>query len=140
MAETSKTRQAVYAVLFVAIASLAVYRLVFGSAGPGEKLPNTPESAQPFICRNCGHVFELTPRQRAEAMARGGRIERDEETATRRVFLPCPACDAVEAVVARRCPHCGRPFMGLDKDGHRHVMCPQCEAASSDAPRIGGDR
>ena len=126
MAETSKSKRIVYWVLFVAIGSFAVYRLVFGG-GVSEELPDTPESAQDYICRNCGEVFSLTPKQRAELMEKGGRVERGEMTPVRHLMLPCPSCGAVEVVVARTCPQCGRPFARTDKDGERHAMCPDCE-------------
>jgi Fe2+ or Zn2+ uptake regulation protein len=131
MAKPSRTKQVVYWVLFLVVSCIAVYRLVFGAGGPIDDLPDTPESAQAFICRDCGHVFSVTPRQRAELMSEGGRVVREEMTAVRRMKLPCPACKAVEAVVARTCPHCGTQFLQTDKNGQRHVKCPDCEAQRS---------
>ncbi|UCG17662.1 MAG: hypothetical protein JSV19_06460 [Phycisphaerales bacterium] len=131
MAKPSKAKQAVYWVLFVVIGSVAVYRLVLGAGGPLDDLPDTPEFAQAFICRDCGHAFSLTPRQRAELMSEGGRVEREEMTAVRQAKLPCPVCKAVEAVVAGTCPQCGKPFLQTDKDGRRHVKCPDCEGQRS---------
>ncbi|HUU83623.1 MAG TPA: hypothetical protein VM243_08980 [Phycisphaerae bacterium] len=131
MAEKSRSRKAVYWTLFLLCSAVAVWRIVLATDGGSAQLPDTPESAQPFICRECGHVFSLTPRGRTELMTRRGRIVREEMTAVRRTLLPCPACGAVEAVVGRTCPNCGRPFVGTDQDGGRHLRCPDCEAADA---------
>lgn len=131
MTKPSRAKQAVYWILFLVIGFVAVYRLVLGAGGPLKDLPDTPESAQAFICRDCGHAFSLTPRQRAELMSKGGRVVREEMTAVRQMKLPCPACKAVEAIVARKCQQCGKPFLQTDKDGQRHVKCPDCEAQRS---------
>ena len=131
MAEASRFKKTVYWALFVLLSSLALLRFVFATDDKPPRLPDTPESAQAFICRQCGHVFSLTPRARTELMTQGGRIVREEMTAVRRTFLPCPACGVVEAVAARTCPICGQPFVGTDREGGRHLRCPDCEAADA---------
>lgn len=134
MAEASRSRKALYWALFVIFLSVAVLRFMLATNEELTRLPDTPESAQPFICRQCGHAFSLTPRARVELMARGGRVVREEMTAVRRTLLPCPVCGAVEVVVARTCPVCRQPYVGTDRDGRQHAMCPECETAEARQP------
>ena len=134
MADASKAKRAVCWVVFGIVICIAVYRLVQVTAGPLAQMPDTPESAQVFICRECGHTFSLTPRERAELMAKGGAVDRGEMTPVRRVRLPCPACNAIEVIVARRCPRCGKPYARTGKDGQVHLLCPDCEASRSRPP------
>jgi hypothetical protein len=136
MTEASRFKKTLFWTLFVLFSSVAILRLVFATDDKLARLPDTPESAQAFICRQCQQVFSLTPRQRTELMTQGGRVVHQEMTVVRRVLLPCPACGAVELVVARACPICGRAYLGTDQDGHQHIMCPDCEAAD----RLRGER
>ena len=140
MAEPSRSRKALYWALFVIFLSVAVLRFMLATNDELAQVPDTPESAQPYICRQCGHVFSLTPRARVELMAHGGRVVREEMTSVRRTLLPCPACGAVEAVVARTCPDCGQPYVATDRDGRRHAMCPECEAAEARQPEANRPR
>jgi hypothetical protein len=116
-------------VVFAVLASLAVYRFVSATGSESARMPDTPESAQTYVCRECGHVFTLTPQARAELMARGGQVVREEMTAVRRALLPCPSCGAVQAVLARTCPICQSPYASTDRQGREHTKCPKCEAA-----------
>ncbi len=139
MSEMSRTRQVCYWVVFVCVAGASIYGFVRGNRGPLAQMPDTPESAQEFICRECDHVFSVTPRRRAELLSEGGRVQREEMTPVRRLYLPCPECGAAEAVVARRCPECDQPFARTGLDGRRHVACSDCEANRPITTSTSGD-
>ncbi len=134
MGKTSRVRQTVYGLLVLGIGGVAVYRLAFGGDALRDDLPDTPESAQPFVCLECGHAFNITPRQRMNLLQQGGRIDRDEMTARRTQYLPCPACGKTAAVPGAPCPQCGKPFVRRTPDGQRHVACPGCEAGRPSRP------
>ena len=131
MVDRLQTRKVVCLAIFGICASVAVLRFISADQDPLAQMPDTPESAQAFICRDCGQVFSLTPRARTELLASGGRIVREEMTAVRRTLLPCPKCGKVQAVVARTCPSCRSPFVGTDQEGGQHLACPDCEAAEA---------
>ncbi len=140
MADLSQTRKVVCLAIFGICASVAVLRFMSADEDLLARMPDTPESAQAFICRDCGHVFSLTPRARTELLASGGRIIREEMTAVRRTLLPCPACSKVQVVVARTCPSCQNPFVGTDREGGHHLACPDCEAAEAQNASRGRTR
>ena len=128
MAEPARVKQIVLWAVFVLLTSLVIYRLISTSGGPLAEMPDTPESAQAFVCRECGHLFYVTPRQRAKLMAQGGDVERAAATSARKIVLPCPACGQVAAGVAGTSPQCGRPYLRTGKGGTRHRLCPDCRA------------
>ncbi|MBN1510946.1 MAG: hypothetical protein JXB13_02945 [Phycisphaerae bacterium] len=134
MAKASRVRQFAYGLLVLGIGGVAVYRLAFGGDALRDKLPDTPESAQLFVCLECGHAFNVTPRERMTLLQEGGRIERDEMTTQRTQYLPCPACGKTAAVPGAICPRCGKPFVRRTPDGRRHVACPNCEAGRPSRP------
>ena len=131
MAELSRVRRGVYWAAVAVFAILLIYRWVSTSAGPLAEMPDTPEYAQAFVCRQCEQVFQVTPRERARLMAGSGSVERSAVTSTRKILLPCPACRQVAAVVAGSCARCGQPFLRTDQDGKRHPLCRDCRGERS---------
>jgi hypothetical protein len=139
MARTPSSKQFVYGTLITVLLAVAVYQLVGAFADPITKMPDTPELAQDYICRRCGEVFTLTPRERAEWLSRGAEFARDEEmTPVRHLRMRCPSCDHFEVVVARSCPGCGQAFARIDVSGERHTLCAACKADKrSESSRTG---
>ncbi len=132
----SRTKQIVYGGLIAAVTAVVVYHVVGGARGPLAEMPDTPESAQVFICSACGKVFTLTPRERAKLMASSPATQAEDGSRGRSLRLPCPACGKTAAAVAASCPVCGRPYLRVGNDGQLHSRCPPCEAGrgKSDKP------
>lgn len=96
------------------------------------QLPNTKDSAQLYICEQCGHVLNLTPRQLDELIEQTNRMNLEmpssEGLAVRKMMiLACPACKQRAVVSAARCPRCQNPFALMTSDGVRHEVCKDCE-------------
>ncbi|HEY3243152.1 MAG TPA: hypothetical protein VGM03_07355 [Phycisphaerae bacterium] len=143
MAESSKTKQTVYGIGLLALLALAGFFFYRNTRGPISAMPNTEESAQVFICRECQHVERLTARQQAQAMAAAGEeaSKRGEMIAVRSMRLPCPACKAIAMVVAGECRECHKPYLKVTPDGTYHTLCPDCEKArGNEAETLPPDR
>jgi hypothetical protein len=133
MDEQTTTRKVLLWSCAVASTAAAGYFLYQTMASPISVMPDSPQYAQDFGCEQCGHVYSLTPRARAELMADQAKVEQSELTSIRRVKLPCPQCKAQACVAAATCPECGASYARRTKDGALRSLCPACFEGVSQA-------
>ncbi|MBI4582274.1 MAG: hypothetical protein HY718_21450 [Planctomycetes bacterium] len=86
---------------------------------------DTPDSAEPYGCVECGHVFNVTPAE-FERLGKSGGIQSVREEGRRgRMRLRCPQCGKFGGAPALRCPNDGTTFASGGGTG-RPIKCPKC--------------
>lgn len=111
--------------LILALVALVIVAVAVAWKNREEKQPDTPESAMPYICTECQHVFDLTPAG-YEKFAKEGGIKAPENRESGGIVLfRCPSCGKFAAVPAVECPNDGTKVarrLPNGKPGH----CPKC--------------
>lgn len=92
---------------------------------PEAAQPDTPESAVPYICLKCGHVFDLTPAGYEELTYDGGIKAPSNRQSASPALLRCPECKELASVGAYACPNDGTMIPGRQADG-TPGRCPKC--------------
>lgn len=101
--------------------ALAGYFFFSRNKVDADEIPNTAESATPWMCKNesCKNLFNLTARQYQEESKKAGGGDRPFGP------LTCPKCGAVDSWRVASCPIHHIHFFVADVPGSRGV-CPQC--------------
>lgn len=91
----------------------------FGSGNADEQAPDTPESAERWMCRACKHDYSLTARQQEAAQQEAGQV----------MPLFCPKCKQKEAWQAKFCEKHSKVYLSSWAPG-ASGQCPQCQPAA----------
>lgn len=92
-------------------------------AEPGQL--DTPESADTYVCLECGQSFALTPAKLDNLLRNGGVQTRTLGALKGTPFVRCEKCGQFAALMARICPNDGTPLSPRGKDG-KPGKCPKC--------------
>ncbi len=110
------------AVIALALAG-ALYLALRGN--PDQAQLDTPESADPYICLNCGQVFKVTPAEFERLASNGGIHAPSDPEGAGVITLRCPKCGQLAGVRAYPCPNDQTMFPRRLEDG-RPGRCPKC--------------
>ncbi|GMV98038.1 MAG: hypothetical protein AMXMBFR83_23910 [Phycisphaerae bacterium] len=112
------------AVIVLALSAAGYF--TWRSRAPGDEQADTPESAVPYVCANCGQVVRLTPADfdRIINTPRPG-AARSEETRGRSQGLFCEKCNQAALFLGATCPKDGTIVPKLAQDGSAG-RCPKC--------------
>lgn len=123
--EGSRRTVAVQAVAILGLIAAAGY-LVLGRGADAVEQLDTPESATPYYCLKCQHVWTLTPAKLDELIKAGG-VKADERPGhSGYSLLKCPKCGEFAGVRAFTCPNDGTVVPGRT-DTTRPGRCPKCD-------------
>jgi hypothetical protein len=120
--DTSRRSLAVKVAVISAAVLGAVY-FAFLRGDPERAQNDDPESATPYACEGCGHVFDLTPAG-FEQLAEEGVISGDQERGGV-MRVQCPQCRQVAACMATRCPKHPQVAIPL-RPGSDKTRCDRC--------------
>ena len=100
--------------IVVALGAAVTITLVYGLGK--QSIPDTDEAKSWWMCGECGHSFQMTQAEEAEARERGPKP-----------WPPaiCPSCKQQAAYRALICDECGFPYLGPGVPGG-HDKCPRC--------------
>ena len=122
--EEGGTRSLVVKIAVIVVALGAALFFVLRGDSEGEQ-PDTEESADTYICLNCGHVFKLTPAEVAELGEEGGSGVLNEKKGLRFPVYRCPECGQIKGTQADECPTHHTFFPRRLEDGTLG-RCPEC--------------
>jgi DNA-directed RNA polymerase subunit RPC12/RpoP len=126
ISKEDESRKGLIIKISIIVVALGV-ALYFTFRGGEEDIhPNTPESAEAYVCLDCGHQFKLTPREFHDLLDENKVQLADEYKAGSQNMVACPQCGKMTGVLARECPnHPGTFFPGRMADG-TPGRCPTC--------------
>jgi len=105
----------------VIVAALGGAGYMTWSGGRSTDQPDTPASAAPYMCQDCGSPFELTPAALVQLGKEGG----IESSRGGRMAIRCPKCGKLAGRPALKCPNDGTIFPMQGENG-QPTKCPQC--------------
>ena len=114
-------------ILLVALLAGAGFLFLRPRASEMEQ-PDSPETAQTYVCLECGHGFDLTPAKYEQLDKAGGVQVTSVGTLKNAVFVRCEKCQKPACLSGARCPKDGTPVPRADKTG-RPGHCSKCNWA-----------
>jgi hypothetical protein len=110
-------------ILALIVLVLAVSVLAWRNRQEGQ--PSGPESAVPYVCLECQHVFKLTPAD-FERLSKEHAVKGPADpTAGGILLFKCPSCGKLAGAQAVACPKDGKMLPRRLANG-KPGRCPQC--------------
>jgi anaerobic selenocysteine-containing dehydrogenase len=123
--QESSRRQVILGAIAAAVL-VAAGGLYFVRTRTDEGQPDTPDTAQTYVCLDCGHGEELTPARVDEALKNGKLQSSDPSNPRAPSYLQCAKCGKFMVVPGSRCSKDNTPVPGVDKAG-KPGCCPKCK-------------
>jgi len=123
--QTEEGKKPIAAIGLVAVLALGAVVLLVSRDDSEAEQSDSPQSAVPYICTDCGHVFELTPAAYEQLTKEGGVKTPADPERGGIPMLRCPECGKLAGVGACSCPKDQTVFARRQANG-RPGKCPKC--------------